>query len=164
MIVPSALPNASPSNGGGEGAPKCSPGLLESERLAVLLGPLALYAKDEKLDDPGAGLLLAFLPKELVTPNDAGGGDDAVLRLNPAVREDEEGGDPHAPIPGSTTPSVAAAERGVNPGRGVCTGAGSSYEEEEGEENDIDRENAFPRPSALSSFQAGEGRGECSSS
>ena len=154
MIVPSALPNASPSNGGGEGAPKCSPGVLESERL---LGPLVLYAKDEKLDDPGVGLLLVFLPKELVTPNEAGGGDDAVLRLNPAVREDEEGGDPHAPIPGSTTPSLAA-ERGVNPGRGVCTGAGSSYEDE-GEENDIDL-----GPSALSSFQAGEVRGECSSS
>lgn len=151
MIVPSALPNASPSNGG-EGAPKCSPGALDSERL-LLLGPLALYAKDEKLDGPSVGIVV-LLPKELVTPNDAGGGDDAVPRLNPP-----EGGDPHAPIPGSTTPS-AAAERGVNPGRGVRTGAGSSY----GEERDIDLENALPRPSALSSFQADKVRGGGSSS
>jgi hypothetical protein len=162
--VPSALPNASPSNGGGEGAPKCSSGVLDSERL-VLPGPLALlYAKDERLDDPGVGLLVVFLPKELVTPNDAGGGDDAVPRPNPPIpagREDKEGGDPHAPIPGSTTPS--AAERGVNPGCGVRTGVGSSYEDKGGE-SDIDLEDAFPRPSALSSYQAGNVRGGWSSS
>jgi len=150
VIAPSALPNASPSNGGGGGASKCSPGALDSERLAVLLGPLALYVKDEELDDPGVKLLV-FLPKELVTPKDAGGGgDDAVPPPTPTEREDKEGGDPHAPIPGSTAPS--AAERGANPGRGVRTGAESSYEDEGGE-SDTDLENAFPRPSALSSYQ-----------